>query len=1278
MAEKELKGRFLQKTDTTENWGKAENFKPYKGEVVVYQDGKSSKIKIGDGATVVGDLPFIAGEGGGSGVAGKTYINVASLPRDNIDENIAYRVLEGTFVGQKRFRYDATCYTVAWADAPTGTGESALKRNGDDLTYVGYYNINNNEAYAYISQETKDIMIDLIDKSDLNSVAKAAAKAIVNGLSVGWRTFENFISLASSAVGISWGGIAYTLEEITNENALYIFIGAKTYCRNKGIWTSGDYLIGRRGTDSDAEVFNDLNNIASAPYAHAEGYSTESTGAAAHAEGYNTEASGLGAHAEGQDTHATGTNSHAEGNSTHATHNYTHAEGYGTQATNWYAHAEGVETEATALAAHAEGGQTNAFGDYSHAEGQATTASGDYSHAEGRNTEASNLYAHAEGLETKASAWAAHAEGNNTKAIHNAAHSEGTQTQASGDSSHAEGGSTEASGWASHAEGHTTKATSLAAHAEGLGSQATSDSAHAEGHYTEASGTRSHAEGQNTKALKNASHAEGGETKADGQYTHAEGYKTTAESGWGAHAEGGETYAKGNYSHAEGGFTQAIGDYSHAEGQTTKTEGIRSHAEGHGTIAKADASHAGGKGTIAAGVAQTVIGKYNIENNSALLVVGNGVDNDNRDNAFVVNEDGSAEVYFVDNGNPSSVVNVNYLTDVLATSTSSGVGQTTSQGGEIFNRYDGINKAEGQYSHAEGSGAKAVNKNAHAEGFETTASGHASHAEGNETKASSESAHSEGYKTTAAAYAAHAEGRNTQATKPMAHAEGDGSIASGDASHAEGLHTNATTWGAHAEGGDTDATGNYSHAEGYQSLASGESTHAEGNNTTASGTNSHAEGRGTKAYGSESHSEGLRSRTGDEKDANKGKYAHAEGYETIATGTASHAEGIGTEAKNDSSHAGGVYTVADGYAQTAVGRYNKAGTNSLFVVGDGTGNPASGKWQASTAADAFAVNKDGTITTGKEDYVLTKSVDTSAKAAEFSSLFASATGEVSSFLFFTDPHFFHPENNKRNMESSIKYLQRYYEETPTSFVVNGGDMLQSGDTKAQACQKLGYVDKKLRTSFDRYYYVFGNHDNNYQGAAYPGNQNTNHADELSTEQVRNLCMRDQKKTYYNFLDNTTRYYVFDTGIDWDAASMSDFRWEQVDWFANELISKDDAHNAIIAHQYFYTGMTPNTLADKLLQVAQAYNNKTSITLNGKPYDFSNTKGTVHYYLAGHSHEDRVEPAQNGIPCVVLTRNAYASGWSEPTFDLVLADYAANKLHLVRIGTGENRTVDIIA
>jgi hypothetical protein len=56
--EKNINSRIQHKIDTTENWAKATGFIPKKGEIIVYQDDGKSSLKIGDGETVVIDLPF--------------------------------------------------------------------------------------------------------------------------------------------------------------------------------------------------------------------------------------------------------------------------------------------------------------------------------------------------------------------------------------------------------------------------------------------------------------------------------------------------------------------------------------------------------------------------------------------------------------------------------------------------------------------------------------------------------------------------------------------------------------------------------------------------------------------------------------------------------------------------------------------------------------------------------------------------------------------------------------------------------------------------------------------------------------------------------------------------------------------------------------------------------------------------------------------------------------------------------------------------------------------
>lgn len=62
---KVIRGRVQSKHDTTENWEKAKNFIPLKGEICIYVDyyGENTPaIKVGDGKTKIQDLHFLGFE----------------------------------------------------------------------------------------------------------------------------------------------------------------------------------------------------------------------------------------------------------------------------------------------------------------------------------------------------------------------------------------------------------------------------------------------------------------------------------------------------------------------------------------------------------------------------------------------------------------------------------------------------------------------------------------------------------------------------------------------------------------------------------------------------------------------------------------------------------------------------------------------------------------------------------------------------------------------------------------------------------------------------------------------------------------------------------------------------------------------------------------------------------------------------------------------------------------------------------------------------------------
>lgn len=93
-----------------------------------------------------------------------------------------------------------------------------------------------------------------------------------------------------------------------------------------------------------------------------------------------------------------------------------------------------------------------------------------------------------------------------------------------------------------------------------------------------------------------------------------------------ATAEGHNVNAYGIYSHAEGDSTSAANNQAHAEGYYTSAMGVNSHAEGFGTKALGANSHAEGK--------------YNVGITGALHEIGNGTNDQNRKNVFVVMDSG--------------------------------------------------------------------------------------------------------------------------------------------------------------------------------------------------------------------------------------------------------------------------------------------------------------------------------------------------------------------------------------------------------------------------------------------------------------------------------------------------------------------------------------------------------------------------------------------------------------------------------------------------------------
>ena len=176
-------------------------------------------------------------------------------------------------------------------------------------------------------------------------------------------------------------------------------------------------------------------------------------------------------------------------------------------------------------------------------------------------------------------------------------------------------------------------------HNEGYNNMVTGHGSHAEGWGNLASGRGSHAEGKGNIASGIASHAEGDGCVASGIGSHAYGFKTTSSGKYSlARGEGG--VASGEGSLAEGYNGVASGIASHVEGSGCVASGIASHAMGLNTRAVGDYALTGGWGTAMDMSGGAAFGTYNLTKTGALFVVGNGLSDTSRSDAFLVADTG--------------------------------------------------------------------------------------------------------------------------------------------------------------------------------------------------------------------------------------------------------------------------------------------------------------------------------------------------------------------------------------------------------------------------------------------------------------------------------------------------------------------------------------------------------------------------------------------------------------------------------------------------------------
>lgn len=234
---------------------------------------------------------------------------------------------------------------------------------------------------------------------------------------------------------------------------------------------------------------------------------------------------------------------------------------------------------------------------------------------------------------------------------------------ADGDFATAFGVDTEANGKGSLAGGRATKANGDYSVVLGNGSSAEGENATAFGQGNKAIGRCTNAKGYFSKAVNDHSSASGHKTLAFDKFTRSDGYSSSANS------YNGELTAEAILADWKNNknFTAAVKQMAKADGSDVLAYGYHSVAMNHKTLAEGEASVALNKGTHAAGMNQTVVGSYNAPDKNAAFIVGNGSDDEHRNNAFVIWKDGRATIEKVPT-NDMDVVNKNYVDSLLTES----------------------------------------------------------------------------------------------------------------------------------------------------------------------------------------------------------------------------------------------------------------------------------------------------------------------------------------------------------------------------------------------------------------------------------------------------------------------------------------------------------------------------------------------------------------------------------------------------------------------------------
>jgi hypothetical protein len=167
---------------------------------------------------------------------------------------------------------------------------------------------------------------------------------------------------------------------------------------------------------------------------------------------------------------------------------------------------------------------------------------------------------------------------------------------------------------------------------------------------------------------------------------------------------------------------------------------------------------------------------------------------------------------------------------------------------------------------------------------------------------------------------------------------------------------------------------------------------------------------------------------------------------------------------------------------------------------------------------------------------------------------------------------------------------------------------------------------------------------------------------------------DSDVGYYTVEGEDYTVFMFDSGpteLYSSYQQQNDYDLAQGAWLAEKLLSNTKPHLMGVIHVLARDNEN-GWFATVATMMLDAFNRRTSYTLDGHTYDFSGAAGTFHFMMAGHFHNDGTY-TRNNIPVIYTTHCV-----NRLLVDCCYADFDHAYLRTVRIGNdGVSRIIPII-